>query len=373
MIHLSTGPDRLRGGSGADLLYVDMNALVAAGGAHDLVIGDGFARDASGAVDAKLALIERLSVQLTADGDTFDASGFGGESSEIRGGAGNDTILGCRGADVIGGGGGDDRIEGGAGNDEINIVHFGGSHRLDGGEGFDKTWIFLDASRPAAQSRMVIEAVNGGFTATVDGKTSVYKGFEDITVGFDSFFADTEYGIWIESNAREGMTVQGTDERDRLSGGRGDDELSGWFGNDVLNGGAGKDTLWAAAGVDVLDGGEGDDTMIGTYDAQLDTFVFGEKSGHDTIELFETDHDMIRIAVAGITSFDQLDISTKDQGRTYVVSFGAAQIDVQVAGGEGEVTAANFEFAPPEAADHVSGLAFRTGALPTSEPHLYLA
>jgi Ca2+-binding RTX toxin-like protein len=139
LIHLSTGHDRLRGGSGADLLYVDMNALVAAGGSHQLVIGDGFARDASGAVDASLALIERLSVALTADGDTLDASGFGAESSQITGGAGSDTILGTRGADTIIGGGGDDRIEGGAGDDRINIVHLGGSHVLDGGEGFDTT------------------------------------------------------------------------------------------------------------------------------------------------------------------------------------------------------------------------------------------
>ena len=50
---------------------------------------------------------------------------------------------------------------------------------------------------------------------------------------------------------------------ENLTGGAGDDTLTGSVGNNVLDGGAGNDTLNGLAGNDILRGGAGNDTLNG--------------------------------------------------------------------------------------------------------------
>lgn len=85
-----------------------------------------------------------------------------------------------------------------------------------------------------------------------------------------------------------GLTVDGTDGADSLSGsalndrlyGRaGNDQLNGLGGNDVLDGGSGDDTLSGGEGNDLLGGGEGNDLLID--DAGNDTLMGA--SGNDTL------------------------------------------------------------------------------------------
>ncbi|MFL9996173.1 calcium-binding protein, partial [Paraburkholderia sediminicola] len=67
-----------------------------------------------------------------------------------------------------------------------------------------------------------------------------------------------------------------------LIGFTGKDVLNGGDGDDILLGGDGNDTLYGGAGDDVLDGGAGDDLLVGGTGS--DTYLFGRKSGNDTIE-----------------------------------------------------------------------------------------
>jgi Ca2+-binding RTX toxin-like protein len=80
-----------------------------------------------------------------------------------------------------------------------------------------------------------------------------------------------------------------------LIGFAGKDVLNGGSGDDLLLGGDGNDTLYGGAGDDILDGGAGDDLLVGGTGS--DTYLFGRKSGNDTIEeandLYGSDIDVV--------------------------------------------------------------------------------
>ncbi|MDZ4075692.1 MAG: calcium-binding protein [Hylemonella sp.] len=66
-----------------------------------------------------------------------------------------------------------------------------------------------------------------------------------------------------------------------LEGGSGNDTLLGNWGNDVLVGGTGDDVLQGSFGDDVLDGGAGDDLLYAGYD---NTIAFNQGDGADWVE-----------------------------------------------------------------------------------------
>ncbi|WP_158515245.1 calcium-binding protein [Paraburkholderia phytofirmans] len=80
-----------------------------------------------------------------------------------------------------------------------------------------------------------------------------------------------------------------------LIGFTGKDVLNGGDGDDILLGGDGNDTLYGGAGDDVLDGGAGDDLLVGGTGS--DTYLFGRRSGNDTIDevydLYGNDTDVV--------------------------------------------------------------------------------
>jgi uncharacterized protein len=86
-------------------------------------------------------------------------------------------------------------------------------------------------------------------------------------------------------------TLHGLGGHDYLSGDNGVDTLYGGDGNDVLVGGNGDDRLYGENGNDRLDGGKGSDTLSGG--AGADDFVFGRSGAGDTILDFDTAHDSI--------------------------------------------------------------------------------
>lgn len=126
----------------------------------------------------------------------------------IRGGLGNDTILGSPRGDLINGGEGDDTIDGGGGNDVI-IGGIGNDYLL-GGTGADR--------------------IIGG-------------------LGDD--------------------TIDGGLGNDALSGGDGADVIDGEAGRDVVRGDDGDDTLLGGSGRDAIFAGLGNDRLFG--DCRFDT------------------------------------------------------------------------------------------------------
>ncbi len=82
----------------------------------------------------------------------------------------------------------------------------------------------------------------------------------------------------------------------------GRDSVRGGDGDDSIFGGDGDDSLFGEADEDFLYGGTGDDLLTGGAD--LDTFVFVENGGNDTITDFVVDTDLIDLSAFNITFAD---------------------------------------------------------------------
>jgi len=161
----------------------------------------------------------------------------------IVGTSGNDVICGLGGNDTIWGKGGNDVLLGGAGNDQLNgetghdiLVGGPGDDSLRGGAGADT----VDYS--SAGGDIVANLVTG--TATGQGSDSL-NGNENLTGGGgnDALTGDAYANV--------------------LNGGSGNDILVGGPGNDQLNGSAGRDMLLGSEGNDSLVGGTQDDSFLG--------------------------------------------------------------------------------------------------------------
>lgn len=68
-----------------------------------------------------------------------------------------------------------------------------------------------------------------------------------------------------------GVTLEGDDNDNSLSGGSGNDILIGNGGNDNISAGSGNDTILAGSGDDYIDGGSGNDSYYYNYGDGMDT------------------------------------------------------------------------------------------------------
>lgn len=208
--------------------------------------------------------------QGTAGNDTLNGSGgdnvltgLGGDDT-INGNAGNDILDGGEGNDTVSGGQGDDLLRGGAGNDALN-----------GGDGTDTA----DYSAEA-----------GGITVSLDTGVATGAG------------TDTLSNIENVTGGSGNDVITGNGSANRLIGGMGDDTFAGGAGNDVLDGGLGRDTAIYTGSVAVtanlatgtatqggdtdtlisienLIGGDGNDSLTG--DDNANTLMGGD--GNDTL------------------------------------------------------------------------------------------
>ncbi|HEY6729432.1 MAG TPA: calcium-binding protein [Solirubrobacterales bacterium] len=239
------GPDQIEASRGADLIRTGEGRDVLRGGAvadgpDDVDLGDGY----EDAIDFS----ERTEgVRYDPNGQADDgATGEGdnlGAASEVRGGAGADTLISARG-DILGfeaiitggrgndlivgsqrndglyGGAGDDELVGGAGNDALrDPAYFGGDGRsgndsADGGPGHD-----------------AIELGRG------DDEAAGGPGRDRIVLG------------------PGGDTAMGGDGNDILLGEGGSDTIEAGEGNDRLTGDIGRDRLFGGAGEDRIAAG----------------------------------------------------------------------------------------------------------------------
>jgi Ca2+-binding RTX toxin-like protein len=183
----------------------------------------------------------------------------------IFGRGGDDHIIAGQATGNIYGGDGNDTIEsdftngiyyGEAGDDTITVTSFFGLAAADGGSGNDTITLAGSASGGAGND-VITAAFNFNFGLSADGG----DGDDTLTGGM---FGD----VLIGGNGAD--TINGGDGPDILfSGGT---ALAGWGGigwqdqvdtgaeHDILNGGTGDDTIFAGYGDDV-DGGEGTNTL----------------------------------------------------------------------------------------------------------------
>ncbi|NKE43468.1 hypothetical protein HB662_01675 [Roseomonas frigidaquae] len=160
-------------------------------------------------------------------------------ANHLRGGDGRDTLLGQEGADTLDGGAAADSLVGGTGNDTY-LIDTAGDRVLElAGEGTDTAIAAVGWRLPEGLETLLLAEAAGA--AHGHGNASDNRILGN---GFANF-------------------LTGGDGNDNLSGGGGDDRLDGNAGADFLIGGAGDDRLYGGDGDDRLDGGTGRDRMFG--------------------------------------------------------------------------------------------------------------
>lgn len=236
-------------------------------------------------------------------GEGDDALIGGNANDQLEGEAGDDFLIGGDGNDLLLGGEGDDSASGGDGNDQI-----------EGGEGDD-------GPMHGGNGNDIILGGEGDDLAIGGDGDDLIRGGEgdDVLYGDDPDVVDEP----IPTGA------------DRIFGEEGDDYLDGGPGPDFLDGGAGDDVLFGGDGDDIMYGGEGDDSLYGEdgddimYGGEGDDYLDGG-DGSDSID--GGDGDDIIIGGAGN---DHLFGGGGDDG-TLEIPFSGGPGDDIVEGGPGD-------------------------------------
>jgi Ca2+-binding RTX toxin-like protein len=235
------GPDTFIGGAGTDTVDYSsrtepINASIGGaandGGASDFDIASQRGDDITGDIE---------NVKGGSGDDTIIGNAA---ANSLDGGGGNDLIEGGGGADDLTGGSGDDTLRGGSGNDDL--IGGDGNDYLDGGPGNDN----LDggAGDDTLYGGPGADLLDGGpGTDTVD--------YHDYTTPVSV----TPDGVANDGAAGEGDNV--TDTVEGAIGGSDSDYLQGNDGNGTFIGGDGNDTFVGGGGSDTFVGGAGFDTV----------------------------------------------------------------------------------------------------------------
>ena len=311
-----TGTDVIDGGSGAG----DVASYV--GRSADLVLNlDGTANDGDPALAAGAGENDRIRLSIEdiwggrGDDDITGSSFFftmqGGSTgiNELRGGYGDDDIDGAGQNDILLGNGSSelllasdaDRLDGGDGNDFLQgdsggLAFLPQPDSLIGGDGVDVADysshtgnLTIDIPEPSLDpGRPILPADNDGQGAEGD---RVYSSVENVTGGAGndtitgssavnvlnggSAGSDTLTGAGADDTLNGGDeagfsvvgdTLNGGDGLDTLNGGEDDDTLNGGTSADTLNGGGDDDTINGDAGGDTINGDAGRDQLNGGLD-----------------------------------------------------------------------------------------------------------
>ncbi|WP_279340865.1 calcium-binding protein [Zavarzinia aquatilis] len=220
-------------------------------------------------------LVNVASTTSTTDDRNLIASILGGADTisggnlqdDLIAGAGNDVVNGNGGDDYLYGGLGDDQLYGGLGDDDLFAED--GADTLDGGAGDDHM------AGGAGNDLYLVDSAGdtlyeGGGLGTDTVKTKVSY---TLPGNVENLIVDTSASV----------SGTGNDLVNTITGGAGNDVLSGLDGNDTLVGGAGADTLDGGTGNDILRGGTGNDVYI--VDAAGDVV---DETGGDGIDRVET-------------------------------------------------------------------------------------
>ena len=245
--NVHTDVERVFGGSGSDEITGSPNRdLIQAGAGLDTVSGGGGNDDIHGE-DGNDELHGDTGIDFVSGGNDRDVVDGGSAGDLVVGGADDDDVTGAQGDDQLSGGAGNDHLDAGIGDDELQGN--AGADNLVGGQGRDE--------------------ISGG----TDDDTVDYSGnAAPLTVDLDGSTYD-------DGAENEGDTVLADVEN--VTGGTGDDNLTGNDQHNVLIGAQGNDTIDGGTNNDTLIGASGDDT-IQSKDGVLDVVDCG--IGNDSLD-----------------------------------------------------------------------------------------
>jgi Ca2+-binding RTX toxin-like protein len=357
-------------------LTVDHDSVVALSNDTDTLIVDGDANDRVIALgdwtaNGTESIGEETYARFDLDGATLlvneEIGTQPGQSNEITGTAGDDTLFGTPNDDTMMGLAGSDQLFGGEGDDVLHggdagdFIAGDGGDRLDGGAGNDllnggagaDTFVFApgygeDRAYWFEDGIDKLDLRGFDFSSFDDFRQSVtatagqeQSGASNLTLDFgngDTFVAVGIDALTADDVILAGGTQLGTAGDDTLTGTSGDDTLIGDAGADTLRGGDGDDALHGGNtgdlvpgdGGDVLDGGAGNDLLNGG--AGGDTFVFGPGYGQDQVYWFENGLDRIDLGAFGLSGLGDLQsTATITEGS---LSSGASFVDFDFGNGD---------------------------------------
>ncbi len=263
----TAGGDRLVALAGRDELYAMEGDDVLESGAGNDIADGGAGADR---VFADVALDEAQlrgyidTTAVIADATHAGASQAISSAEWLRGGLGDDTVVGGTTPDILFGGGGSDLIVGGAGHDIIN-----GDDDYEPGDITTVTAARNYGGNPFEV--FYASAIIHDFAMDVGAGDEIHGGSGDDVVmalsGDDTVFGDAGDD-----------SISGDEGSDSLFGGAGSDRIvgesyeiagrvrAGMPSDDYIDGGDGNDTLYGETGADVLVGGTGNDKLRGNDD-----------------------------------------------------------------------------------------------------------
>lgn len=312
--------DTLSGGAGQDTLVFGGNQAITdlqftgVSSFENVRVLNGAGGVALGA-NAAAAGVRNVSLENVAT--NLDLTGFNAAVA-VTGSAAVDGItmsLADAGAKTFNLGGGQDTVQVNGNTAGTNVaLAIGADATLAGTHTFDTNGVTF--------------AINAGAFAVNDG---VARGnFADVrlgTTGADTITVGGATAVYVTGGAGND-SITGSSAADVLIGGEGNDSLIGNAGNDTVLGGLGNDTITVTTGVVSVDGGNGDDRVVfsaglvanTTTAANNDTLAGGE--GRDT--LVATSADLVAInntvadAIQSISGFEVVEVSNVLDGNLIV-------------------------------------------------------
>ena len=283
-----TGDDVIEGGLGSDtVVFVgnkeDFTFAVATDGTltvTDVSTGDFLGVDTITGVETLSFNDGDLTVTTSVDGDVTLTGSDVDDVISLTGNVGA-TLVGAGNADMLSGGAGDDVIDAGAGADEIyggagddRIIGGTGNDIIEGGVGSDTVILAGNKSdftfAVATNGTLIVTHVGTGNSLGVDMITGVETlSFNDglltvtTTVDGDVTLTGDDDSDVITLAGSLGLTLDGADNADTLTGGAGDDTIIGGAGDDVIDANIGNDNIDGGEGADTLSGSDGNDTLQG--------------------------------------------------------------------------------------------------------------
>lgn len=226
-------------------------------------------------------------------GDTEEVWGTAGPDSLtarennnlLNGRGGNDTLYGMAGTDSLVGGDGDDWLFGSDGNDVLEgdagadlLQGNAGRDVLSGGTDLFNSIDAVDYADKAAGVTVELDgSANDGNLTDEDG------GVRDYVQADVEEVRATAYADTLGASARTTpVRLFGFESDDTIVAGYGSDLVYGGYGDDYLSGGYGNDTLFGDAGNDNLFGGADDDTFY-LADGFVDYAHGGDGSTDDSL------------------------------------------------------------------------------------------
>ena len=239
----------------------------------------------------------------------------GNEGADIIfGGGGNDAIASFGGSDIIDGGIGIDLIDAGSGDDIINYTMGQGADNVIGGAGNDRLNIL------GLLGNDQLDVVFGGGVLT-SVETGSVTGVELLTADLGGGTNTLSYGATTGPVTVNLVTAVATGflsigNIQNVTGGSGDDLLTGDAGANVLSGGSGNDTFFAAMG-------DGNDTYNGGNAGGIDTVDFSATNAGATIT---TAGAIGGLAATGIDVFTSIENIIGSQGDDTITFNGGANV-----------------------------------------------